>query len=93
MQVICKSYHSIQMMKKMRPNNQRLKEIIRDEVIGLIWKYFKIIIHIFKNRCNETEKKCFNGKFHQIRGIYKIIVKFKIRNKKFETSIYVFKSN
>ena len=45
------------MMKKMRPNDQRLKEIIRDEVIGLIWKYFKIMIHIFKNRYNETEKK------------------------------------
>ena len=38
------------------------------------------------------KKKCFNGKFHQIRGIYKIIVKFKIGTKKFETSIYVFKS-
>ena len=45
------------MTKKMRPNDQRLKEIIRDEVIGLIWKYFKIMIHIFKNRYNETEKK------------------------------------
>lgn len=39
------------------------------------------MIHILKNRCNETEKKSFNGKFHQIRGIYKIIVKFKIRLK------------
>ena len=42
--------------KKMRPNDQRLKDIIRDEVIGVIWKDFKIIIHIFKNSCNETEK-------------------------------------
>lgn len=39
----------------MRLNDQRLKEI-RDEVIGVIWKDFKIMIHIFKNRCNETEK-------------------------------------
>lgn len=37
------------------------------------------MIHIFKNRCNETGKKCFNGKFHLIRGIYKIILKLKIR--------------
>ena len=25
------------------------------------------------------QKKCFNGNFHQIRGIYKIILKLKIR--------------
>lgn len=53
----------------MRPNNQRIREITRGKDIEIIWKDFKIVIGILKNRDDETEKKIKDGEFHQLSRI------------------------
>ena len=68
-----KSFTSSYHWQEIRPNDQRPREITRDENIGVIQKDFKIMIRIFKNRGNETKKSFLMDNFTKYAESIKII--------------------